>query len=136
MKYVKPDVYVERFKANAYFSNCDPTKYNKPVTAQCIITQSEVVYNENTFYEEGNPQKCSYYASGLVSFSGGYFRSQMDVIEAFKDGKVTSDEYSESKGEGYNYELAAGNYLVWTGGGQTHVGPVSEEFYDVLTENS
>lgn len=136
MKYVKPDVYVERFRANAYCANCDPTKYNKPVTVNCIITQSEVVYNEDTYYAEGNPQKCSYYASSLVSFEGGYFSGQMGVIQAFQDGAVTSNEYSEISDRNHKYYLAAGNYLVWTGGGQTHVGSVSEDFYYEAVQSS
>lgn len=116
MKYVKPDVFVTKFSANAFCGSCAVTTYNKPVRVDCIITQSEYVYSAGV---EG----CTYTGTSLVNFNGGYFDSKMDVINAFKDGKVTSNEYSTT-GSKRDYYLAEGEYLVWQGQGNYHVGPV------------
>lgn len=119
MNYVKPDVFVTKFSANAFCANCVVTTYNKPVTVKCIKTQSETVYSSGV-------SGCDFTGEDLVSFPGGYFRGDMGAIKAFSDGEVTSDEYRTNQSKEYYYYLEQGDYLVWYGQGNYHVGPVGE----------
>lgn len=119
INYVKPDVFVTQFNANAFCANCPAESYNQPVTVKCIITSSETVYDTGV-------TGCDYSGTGLVYFGGGYFKDEHGVIDAFTDGTVEESEYSQTATRDYQYYLAAGSYLVWYGHGNYHVGPVSD----------
>lgn len=59
MNYVKPDVFVTKFSANAFCSNCIAAEYNKPVTVNCIISSSETVYDSGV-------KGCDYFGTNLI----------------------------------------------------------------------
>ena len=129
--YQKPEMQVEIFEMSHSVASCAITSYNKPVTVDCVITQSETVY------QTAGSNGCDYSITSGVSFDGGYFKSAHDVVDQFSDdGNITSDEYSTKKTDNRQYYLEAGTYLVWYGHGNYHVGPIPSSELEIIQNHS
>ena len=129
-KYTKPQMLVEEFEMSHSVATCSIETYDNPVTATCVITQSETVY------QVAGENGCNYSISSGVYFEGGYFRDAHAVVDAFSDGNVTSREYSTTKTQDKQYYLAADTYLVWYGQGNYHVGPIPAEDQQSIQNHS
>ena len=140
MKYVKPDVYVERFRTNAYCNNCGYVNYDKAIDITCIINGTENIYSSNT--KPGSTGCVNIVYNTYTVKEGGYVSDVHNVIRAVEGNSSIQFEanHIESGMGSQNHQsctyIAEGTYLVWEEGGLTHMGLITPEIESEITQSS